>query len=110
MQEVIFKGATRPAMLLDMPMVPTVCLASGALLGGMWGHYISGSWLWLVAAFIVLVPVMAAMRAITKKDDQRVMQFFRRALLQLRHKNKGLWGCRSYSPFVYRGGKDDWMR
>jgi type IV secretion system protein VirB3 len=109
MQEVIYKGATRPALLLDMPMVPALGLSVFALVGGMWGWYLSGQPYWLAGAALILTPILAVMRSITKQDDQRVMQFFRRALLQLRHRNRKFWGCRSYSPIVYDGASDAWM-
>ena len=109
MREVIYKGATRPALLLDMPMVPALGLSVVALVGGVWGWWFTGSWFWLAGAALVLVPLLAVMRSITREDDQRVMQFFRRALLNAKHRNRKLWGCRSYSPIVYEGGSDAWM-
>lgn len=109
MRETIYKGATRPALLLDMPMAPALGLSVTALVGGVWGWWFTGSWYWLASAALVLVPLLAVMRSITKEDDQRVMQFFRRALLQLRHRNRKFWGCRSYSPIVYDGASDAWI-
>jgi type IV secretion system protein VirB3 len=109
MQERIYKGATRPALLLDMPMVPTVGLSVSALIIGVWGWWLSGRWYWLAGALLFIAPLLAVMRSITKQDDQRVMQFWRRTLLNLRHRNRKFWGCRSYSPIIYEGSSDAWM-
>jgi type IV secretion system protein VirB3 len=109
MQEIIYKGATRPALILDMPMVPALGLSVVALVGGMWAWYLTGHAYWLGLAALLLAPPLAVMRSITRDDDQRVMQLWRRALLNAKHRNRKLWGCRSYSPIVYDGAKDDWM-
>lgn len=109
MQEKIYKGATRPAVLLDMPMVPAVGLSVAALMCGVWGWYLTGLWHWLALGALLLVPALAIMRDITKKDDQRVFQLWRRTLLNLKHRNRKFWGCRSYSPIVNEGASDAWM-
>jgi type IV secretion system protein VirB3 len=96
-------------LLLGMPMVPAVGLSVLALVVGVWGWWLTGSWYWLAGALLFIAPLLAVMRSITKHDDQRVMQFFRRALLQARHRNRKFWGCRSYSPIVYDGANDAWM-
>jgi type IV secretion system protein VirB3 len=69
----------------------------------------SGSWYWLVGALLFIVPILAVMRSVTRDDDQRVFQLWRRALLSAKHRNRKFWGCRSYSPIVYDGASDDWM-
>lgn len=109
MHEKIYKGATRPALLLDMPMVPALGLSVLTLMAGMWGWYLTGRWYWLAVAALILAPVLAVMRDITKKDDQRVFQLWRRTLLNLRHCNRRFWGCRSYSATVNEGASDAWM-
>lgn len=110
MKEKIHKGATRPAMLLDMPMVPTVGLTTIALVAGVWGLYLTESWWCPVIALLFLAPVLAVMRDTTKRDDQRVMQLTTAVLQNVRHRwNRRTFGCRSYSPLVSDGAKDDWM-
>ena len=109
MQERIYKGATRPPLLLDMPMVPALGLSVVALVAGIWGGYLTGHWYWLAVAALVLAPLLAVMRSVTKQDDQRVFQLWRRTLLNLKHRNRKFWGCRSYSPTVNEGASDAWM-
>jgi hypothetical protein len=44
------------------------------------------------------------MRGMTRKDDQRLNQFFLKIrLLILARGNREFWRCRSYSPYPHRG-------
>ena len=105
--EAIYKGATRPAMKFGIPLVPLVISLGGAMLVTMWG---GAPWSWWVAVVVLaaLAPVLAWMRFITAKDDQRFRQMFVAAKLRLHDRNRRFWHARSYAPSLYRGARDAW--
>jgi type IV secretion system protein VirB3 len=106
-QEAIYKGATRPAMKFGVPLVPLVVLFGGGMLLVMWGGILlSGG----VAAAVVaaIVPALAWMRYVTRRDDQRFKQFFVAARLRLHDRNRRFWRARSYTPNPIRGASDVW--
>jgi len=106
--EAIYKGATRPAMLLGVPLVPLVVLVGAGMLLTMWGGILVSWWI----ATLVLVSTVPAlfwmMRFVTARDDQRFRQMFLAMKLRLHDRNHGLWQARSYSPTLYRGARDAW--
>lgn len=92
----IFKGCTRPAMLMGVPIGPFIGAVGSLLIAGMWTFIVSP-----VAALIVLsmlIPVVVTMRAITRYDDQRLRQTFMRLRLRLLQHNRRFWGAHAYSP------------
>ncbi len=105
--EAIYKGATRPAMKLGIPLVPLVLLFGTGMLMMMWGGILVSGWV----AVVVLAAVVLAlgwMRYVTAKDDQRFRQMFVAAKLRLHDRNRRFWRARSYAPTVYRGARDAW--
>lgn len=105
--EAIYKGATRPAMKLGIPLVPLVVLIGMGMLAVMWLGMLVSWWLAL-AILILLVPTLLWMRLVTAKDDQRFHQMALAAKLRLHDRNRSLWHGRSYSPTTYRGVRDAW--
>ena len=106
-REAIYKGATRPAMLFGVPLVPLVILVGGGMLVSMWGGVLLTWWVaagMLAAAF----PALLWMRYVTHKDDQRFRQIFVATRLRLHDRNRRFWHARSYAPTLYRGARDDW--
>lgn len=105
--EAIYKGATRPAMKLGIPLVPLVVLVGTAALAILWlGTLVSG-WLALAVALPV-APALAWMRFVTARDDQRFHQMFVALKLRLHDRNRRFWRARSYAPTLYRGIRDAW--
>ena len=105
--EAIYKGATRPAMKLGIPLVPMVVLVGTAALATLWlGTLVSG-WLALAVALAV-TPALAWMRFVTTRDDQRFHQMFVALKLRLHDRNRRFWRARSYAPTLYRGIRDAW--
>jgi type IV secretion system protein VirB3 len=105
--ETIYKGATRPAMKLGVPLVPLVLLLGSAMLLVMWGGVLI-SW-WIALAVVIAVgPALAWMRHVTAKDDQRFRQIFVALKLRQFDHNHRLWRARSYAPSLYRGARDAW--
>jgi type IV secretion system protein VirB3 len=107
MPEAIYKGATRPAMKMGIPLVPLVLVFGGGMLLVMWGGTLLS---WWVAVCVVLsfVPALLWMRWVTAKDDQRFRQIFVALKLRLHDRNRRLWQARSYAPTLYRGARDAW--
>ena len=107
--EAIYKGATRPAMKLGIPLVPLVVLFGTGMLTIMWvGSLVT--W-WIVPAVLAAIgPALAWMRFVTRKDDQRFRQIFVATKLWFNDRNRRLWRSRSYAPYLYRGTRDAWHR
>ena len=105
--EAIYKGATRPAMKLGIPLVPLVVLFGTGMLVVMWGGILVSWWV-SVAALVAVVPMLAWMRHVTSRDDQRFRQMFLLAKLRLHDRNRRFWHARSYAPTLYRGARDAW--
>jgi type IV secretion system protein VirB3 len=103
--EAIYKGATRPAMKLGIPLVPLVVLFGVGMLLIMWGGTLISWWI-APAVLLAFVPALLWMRLITAKDDQRFRQMYLATKLRLHNRNRRFWRARSYSPTLYRGARD----
>lgn len=108
MREAIYKGATRPALVLGVPLLPALLVVVLGAVPGAWLAYLHSPW-WLAAMAGWVLPLLVAMRFVTRRDDQRVAQVVKLLPLLLRQRNRGLWRCRSYSPVTYRGASDGWL-
>ena len=105
--EAIYKGATRPAMKLGIPLVPLVVLLGTGMLLIMWGGVLLSWWIAL-GVVVAFVPTLLWMRFVTSRDDQRFRQLFVASKLRLHDHNRQFWRARSYSPTLYRGARDAW--
>jgi type IV secretion system protein VirB3 len=105
--EAIYKGATRPAMKLGIPLVPLVVLFGSGMLLILWGGVLLTWWI-AVGVLLSFVPVLLWMRWLTSRDDQRFRQIFVALKLKLHDHNRRFWRARSYSPTLYRGACDVW--
>lgn len=105
--ETIYKGATRPAMKLGVPLVPLVILCGGSLLAMTWGGMLLSGWM-VPAVLAATGPALAWMRFVTAKDDQRLRQMFVALKLRRHDRNRRLWQARSYAPTLYRGARNAW--
>jgi type IV secretion system protein VirB3 len=105
--EAIYKGATRPAMKLGIPLVPLVVVFGSGMLLMMWGGILVSWWIAL-GVLLSFVPALLWMRFVTAKDDQRFRQIFVASKLRLHDRNRRLWRARSYAPTLYRGARDAW--
>jgi len=106
--EVIYKGATRPAMKLGIPLVPLVILFGIGMLLIMWGGILLSGWV-AVGVVLSFVPALLWMRWVTTRDDQRFRQIFVALKLRLHDHNRRFWRARSYTPTLYRGASDAWF-
>ncbi|MFG6417195.1 type IV secretion system protein VirB3 [Roseateles sp. DC23W] len=105
--DAIYKGATRPAMKLGIPLVPLVVLFGVGMLLVMWGGVLLSWWVSL-GVLLAIAPALAWMRFVTAQDDQRFWQMFLALKLRLHDRNHRLWQARSYTPTLYRGASDAW--
>lgn len=105
--EAIYKGATRPAMKLGIPLVPLVVLFGSSMLVILWGGLLLSWWL-AFAVLLAVVPALVWMRLVTAKDDQRFRQMFLAMKLHRQDRNHRFWHARSYAPTLYRGARDAW--
>lgn len=98
----IFKGCTRPAILAGVPLVPMVLVMIAAFLAGMWSFYFISGYLVVVIA-LSTTAIIISMRAMTKRDDQRLRQVLLQAGMRLRHRrSRTFWGAISYGPLQYK--------
>lgn len=107
--EVIYKGATRPAMKLGIPLVPLVLVLGAGFLLMLWGGLLVSGWIAL-GVLVGWVPALIGMRLITAQDDQRFWQAYLSAKLRWTHHNRRFWQSRSYAPTLYRGASDVYRR
>ena len=84
-------------MFARVPLMPFLFVSGGFMLLGMWSYYLVSGYATLLLG-MVYVPVYMTMRAITRKDDQRLRQLLLRARMRLRHANGPMWGALSFSP------------
>ena len=97
--DMIYKGCTRPPLLWGVPLMPLIMILMPGMLVGIVGlaYFLPMSLL----ALLVSVSAWFWMRAVTKKDDQRLLQIFLRLRLRARQRNTRYWGCAAYAPIVY---------
>lgn len=105
--EAIYKGATRPAMKLGIPLVPLVVLIGTGMVLTLWGGTLVSWWVAL-GVLVAIGPALLWMRFVTARDDQRFRQMFVAMKLRLHDHNRGFWRARSYTPTLYRGTRDAW--
>ena len=92
-------------MKFGIPLVPLVILFGGGMLLIMWGGALLSWWV-AVGVLVALAPVLAWMRYVTHKDDQRFHQIFVGCKLRMHDRNRRLWRARSYAPHLYLGASD----
>lgn len=101
----IFKGATRPAMMLGVPIIPFILVCGVFLIVTLWGTILLGLGVGL-SVLLVMVVAIAVLRQITSNDDHRLNQW----LMYLRgwpyRRNNRFWRAHGLSPvdFKKRGG------
>jgi type IV secretion system protein VirB3 len=89
----LFKGCTRPAMFLGVPIVPLFVVVGG--IGFL-------SVLTTVLLNFISIPVVLVMRMIVKHDDQKLRIIGLWLLSRIQDRNRGFWKAASYSPTIYK--------
>ena len=95
-----FKGCTKPAMFANVPLIPFLVLTLFLFVGAMWA-YVLVSWYLSLFLLIAYFPLYLTMRAISRKDDQRLRQIMLRMRMDMRQRNRRIWGAVSYGPLRF---------
>ncbi len=96
--DTIFRGCTRPALVVGIPLVPLVVVVCPAAFLALWLTLVIGiyAWVWTIA---FLVPTLSVLREITSIDDQRLIQYVALGRLLMQHQRKPEVRKRCYLPF-----------
>jgi type IV secretory pathway VirB3-like protein len=92
----LFKGCTRPALVMGVPMAPLVVVMGVVCMASLFTS---------VFVVLLLVPVIGTMRAVAKKDDQQFRLLGLKLWCRLvphHNFNRGFWGASTYSPLVFK--------
>jgi type IV secretion system protein VirB3 len=102
----IFKGATRPAMMAGVPIVPFILVVGFHLLLAIWAMMLIN----LFVSFVILMTCVLCiflLRYISSQDDQRLNQFLLRMKSVAGRRNNHHWGAHSVAPTEYTKRKQD---
>jgi type IV secretory pathway VirB3-like protein len=97
----IFKGATRPAMVLGVPMVPFVIVAGSHIVLGMW-LLILVSPFWFFVLMSACVVEVIFLRLISTHDPHRLNQELLAFTSKYFRRNAATWGTHSMSPLDFK--------
>lgn len=105
MRDRIFKGATRPAMMLGVPIIPCILVIGAFIILAMWALVFFGAVTGL-SVLVVLAFVIAVMRFMSSQDDHRLNQYLMYLRSRPFRRNVRFWGAHSMAPVNYkkRGG------
>lgn len=95
MLDPLFKGCTRPAMFLGVPLVPLLIAGVIILLLSLWVT---------IFLIILLLPMILVMRWIVKSDDQQFRLLELKCLFRLvnRNYNDSFWQASTYAPLQFK--------
>jgi type IV secretory pathway VirB3-like protein len=90
----LFKGCTRPAMFLGVPLAPLAAVAAPLLLLA----------IWLTLLFLLLLPLaIGVMRAMVQSDEQQFRLLGLKLRCRWRNANYRFWGGASaYRPLTFQ--------
>jgi len=97
----IFKGATRPAMMLGIPIVPFILIVGFHLILIVWTFILSSPFVSIGIGFI-LIMVLLFLRQLNSSDNHRISQYFLYAKDFGNRRNKKYWGAHSMSPIKFK--------
>jgi type IV secretory pathway VirB3-like protein len=98
MIEPVFRGCTRPPLLLGVPLVPMVLAIAPITLAAVWLSMVIGIYAW-VWALSVTLPLIWVLRRITAIDDQRLLQVILLLNALIVQGSFDVFAPRLYSPF-----------
>ena len=100
----VFKGATRPAMMAGVPIVPLILVVGVHLLLAIWSMVLINLFVSFVLMMMGVLNIFF-MRHISSNDEQRLNQYLLRMRSISGRRNKPHWGAHSISPTDYRKRK-----
>lgn len=93
----IFKGATRPAMMLGIPIIPFILLVGSHLLLAIWAFVLVSGFI-SIGLGLLLVMEILILRQVNADDNHKLAQYFL-LFREIGHRrNKNHWGAHSMSP------------
>ena len=97
-QDTVFKGCTRPAMLMGVPVVPFAVVMGAIILISIWTT---------ILFMLMAVPAIIIMRLIVQHDDQQFRLLGLRILFRVIHGNRNarFWKSSAYSPIKFEKRK-----
>lgn len=101
LRDPIFKGATRPAMVMGVPIVPFVVVGGSHVVLGMWALNFGG-FFWLFAIMSAALIELLALRALSAFDEHKLDQLILHARWLAHRRNKRTWGAHSMNPLQLR--------
>lgn len=102
-----FRGCTRPPTFLGVPLGVFLSFAAAFLIPAMWAFAFR---LLLLCGLFTAVWLTGHlyMREVTRKDDQRVLQWILRLRVRLTQRPLlRLWGTASYGPLSFQRSSHD---
>ncbi|WP_108610806.1 VirB3 family type IV secretion system protein [Aminobacter sp. MSH1] len=90
----LFKGCTRPPMLMGVPVMPCIVVCGSLILLTMWTSVFVG---------LSIPAAVAIMRLTVKEDDQKFRLLGLKLLFRVIHLNRTgrFWKASTYSPLAY---------
>lgn len=99
-RDIVFKGATRPAMMAGVPIVPFILVVGVHLLLAIWSMALVNMFASFVLLMLCVVNVMG-LRYISAQDEQRLNQYLLRMKSIAGRMNQSHWGAHGVSPTDY---------
>lgn len=99
-RDLVFKGATRPAMMGGVPIVPFILVVGIHLLLAIWTMVLANLFVSFVILMVCVLNVFV-LRYISSQDEQRLNQYLLRFKSVAGRRNKAYWGAHSVSPVDY---------
>lgn len=101
MSDRIFKGATRPAMMLGIPIVPCILVMGIFFIMAVWSLVFFG-FVVALSILVILAFVMGILRFMTMQDDHRLNQYLMYLRSRPYRRNKRFWGAHSMAPVDFK--------
>ncbi|RZT91177.1 type IV secretion system protein VirB3 [Advenella incenata] len=106
MQDRIFKGASRPAMIVGIPIVPFILLSGLHIIIAMWLMVFINILATLVVLLILAFEILA-LRKLSENDAYRLNIFLAWVRNSTFRRNAANWGTHSMSPINYKKRVDE---
>lgn len=103
-RDVVFKGATRPAMMAGVPIVPFILVVGIHLLLAIWAMVLVNLFVSFVILMVCVLNIFF-LRHISSQDEQRLNQYLLRMRSVAGRRNKAHWGAHSVAPIDYKKRK-----
>lgn len=101
MQEhMVYTGATRPPLIMGVPLTPAVMLTVGCGLPIGWTFFFRAYFVFIVLLLIYL-GAFIYMRQVTKDDAWKLRVIFMRVRMRLQKGTHRMKGGITYSPFAF---------